>query len=139
VLEFIDTADMTVMAQGEHFMATDVEWDPTGRYLTTSVSWWGHKVDNAFWVWNFQGRILYKQQMERFCQFLWRPQQASLLSAQQVKVRSWLGLDLFTYTSSAGIVRHKSDLFINKHANIVNNICLYVCLNHQLLDFVVAL
>ncbi|KAI0236576.1 Eukaryotic translation initiation factor 3 subunit B [Lamellibrachia satsuma] len=85
VLEFIDTSDMTVMAQGEHFMATDVEWDPTGRYVTTSVSWWGHKVDNAFWVWNFQGRILYKQQKERFCQFLWRPQPTSLLSAQQVK------------------------------------------------------
>lgn len=44
VLEFIDTADMTVMAQTEHFMATDVEWDPTGRYVITGVSWWGHKV-----------------------------------------------------------------------------------------------
>lgn len=44
VLEFIDTQDMTVMAQTEHFMATDVEWDPTGRYVTSAVSWWGHKV-----------------------------------------------------------------------------------------------
>ena len=44
ILEFVDTADMTVMAQTEHFMATDVEWDPTGRYVTTGVSWWGHKV-----------------------------------------------------------------------------------------------
>ena len=45
ILEFIDTADMTVMTQAcEHFMATDVEWDPTGRYVTTGVSWWGHKV-----------------------------------------------------------------------------------------------
>ena len=40
--------------QAEHFMATDVEWDPTGRYVATGVSWWGHKVDNAFWIWNFQ-------------------------------------------------------------------------------------
>jgi len=30
VLEFVDAADMTVMMQAEHFMATDVEWDPTG-------------------------------------------------------------------------------------------------------------
>ena len=44
ILEFVDTADMTVMAQTEHFMATDVEWDPTGRYVVTGVSWWGHKV-----------------------------------------------------------------------------------------------
>ena len=54
ILEFVDTSDMTVMAQSEHFMATDVEWDPTGRYVATGVSWWGHKVDNAFWIWNFQ-------------------------------------------------------------------------------------
>ena len=33
VLEFIDTADFTSMNSGEHFMATDIEWDPTGRYV----------------------------------------------------------------------------------------------------------
>ena len=30
VLEFIDTSDFTSMGVGEHFMCTDVEWDPTG-------------------------------------------------------------------------------------------------------------
>ena len=44
VLEFYDTMDSTCMSQAEHFMATDVEWDPTGRYVATSVSWWAHKV-----------------------------------------------------------------------------------------------
>ena len=44
VLEFVDTADFTSMGGGEHFMCTDVEWDPTGRYVMTGVSWWGHKV-----------------------------------------------------------------------------------------------
>lgn len=29
---------METMATGEHFMATDVEWDPTGRYIATSVT-----------------------------------------------------------------------------------------------------
>lgn len=47
VLEFVDTQDMTVMAQTEHFMATDVEWDPTGRFVTSAVSWWGHKVSSV--------------------------------------------------------------------------------------------
>ena len=50
ILEFVDTADMTVMAQTEHFMATDVEWDPTGRYVMTGVSWWGHKVTTSFFL-----------------------------------------------------------------------------------------
>ena len=31
MLEFIDTNDMTIMTQAEHFMATDVEWDPSGE------------------------------------------------------------------------------------------------------------
>ncbi|XP_067673505.1 eukaryotic translation initiation factor 3 subunit B-like [Haliotis asinina] len=85
VLEFVDTSDMTVMTQTEHFMATDIEWDPTGRYVTSAVSWWGHKVDNAYWLWNFQGNLLAKQPMERFCQLLWRPRPPSLLTEKMIK------------------------------------------------------
>lgn len=50
VFEFIDTGNdtITVMNSTEHFMATDVEWDPTGRYVITGVSWWSHKVGQ--WV-----------------------------------------------------------------------------------------
>ena len=32
ILEFVDTSDFTTMGTGEHFMAGDVEWDPTGRF-----------------------------------------------------------------------------------------------------------
>ncbi|XP_033630442.1 eukaryotic translation initiation factor 3 subunit B-like [Asterias rubens] len=83
--EFIDAADMTVMNMTEHFMATDVEWDPTGRYVVTGVSWWSHKVDNAYWVWSFQGRLLQKCNRDRFCQLLWRPCPPSLLKDKQIK------------------------------------------------------
>jgi len=85
VLEFVDTQDMTVMNQTEHFMATDVEWDPTGRYVVSAVSWWGHKVDNGYWLWNFQGNLQHKQPIEKFCQLLWRPRPASLLNESKVK------------------------------------------------------
>ena len=47
VLEFYDTSDGVCMNQAEHFMATDVEWDPTGRFVATSVSWWAHKVSKT--------------------------------------------------------------------------------------------
>jgi translation initiation factor 3 subunit B len=47
ILEFHDTADWVCMNQAEHFMATDVEWDPTGRFVATSVSWWAHKVSST--------------------------------------------------------------------------------------------
>lgn len=45
-LAFVDTSDCTMMNIAEHYMASDVEWDPTGRYVVTSVSWWSHKVTN---------------------------------------------------------------------------------------------
>ena len=38
VLEFVDTADFTSMGGGEHFMCTDVEWDPTGLWLFKKFS-----------------------------------------------------------------------------------------------------
>ncbi|XP_023327407.1 eukaryotic translation initiation factor 3 subunit B [Eurytemora carolleeae] len=85
VLEFIDTSDFTTMGLGEHFMCTDVEWDPTGRYVVTGVSFWGHKVDNAYWIWNFQGKILKRAVIDKFCQLLWRPRPQTLLSEKQVK------------------------------------------------------
>lgn len=43
-LEFVDTADFTTMCSTEHFKATDIEWDPTGRFVATGVSSWKTKV-----------------------------------------------------------------------------------------------
>jgi len=76
---------MTTMAKTDHFQATDVEWDATGRYVATGVSFWGCKVDNGYWIWNFQGKPIHKQPMPQFCQLLWRPRPPSLLSEEDVK------------------------------------------------------
>ncbi|XP_071954537.1 eukaryotic translation initiation factor 3 subunit B-like [Antedon mediterranea] len=84
-LEFVDANDMTIMNTSEHFMATDVEWDPTGRYVATGVSWWSHKVDNAYWMWSFQGKVLQKCTTDRFCQLLWRPRPPPVLTEEQIK------------------------------------------------------
>lgn len=43
-MEFIDTSDFTSTNPVEHFMATDLEWDPTGRYVVTGSSYWIHRV-----------------------------------------------------------------------------------------------
>ena len=55
------------------------------RYVITGVSWWGHKVDNAYWIWNFQGKILKKATVDKFCQLTWRPRPPTLLSKEQLK------------------------------------------------------
>lgn len=36
--EFVDTSDYIVMNSGDHHRAYQVEWDPTGRYVTTGIS-----------------------------------------------------------------------------------------------------
>ena len=43
-LEFVDTNDFTIMNSTEHYSCSDVEWDPTGRYVVTAVSFWKNKV-----------------------------------------------------------------------------------------------
>ena len=43
------------------------------------------QVDNAYWLWTFQGKILQKHTPEKFCQLLWRPRPPSLLDPKQVK------------------------------------------------------
>lgn len=47
-LEFVDTADFTTMCSTEHYKATDIEWDPTGRFVATGVSSWKTKVSIAY-------------------------------------------------------------------------------------------
>jgi translation initiation factor 3 subunit B len=44
-LIFVDTSDMSIMSKQEHPDISDVEWDPTGRYVTSSVNLWNAKVN----------------------------------------------------------------------------------------------
>jgi len=46
-LEFVDTNEFLIMNSTDHFQMSDVEWDPTGRYVFTAVSYWKCKVDTG--------------------------------------------------------------------------------------------
>lgn len=84
--EFVDTNnDFVVMNSGDHFRASDVEWDPTGRYCVTGVSSWKVKEDNGYYIWTFQGKISKRIMLKNFVQFLWRPRPLTLLTEQQQK------------------------------------------------------
>ncbi|KAK9836110.1 hypothetical protein WJX81_002073 [Elliptochloris bilobata] len=80
-LEFFSADEFEVLNAAEHFMCTDVEWDPTGRYVATAVNHM-HQMENGFKVWLFNGQLLYQQARERFYQFLWRPRAPTLLSRE---------------------------------------------------------
>lgn len=58
-LEFFNVDEFEILNAGEHFMCTDIEWDPTGRYLTTSVTSI-HQMENGFNVWSWNGHLLYR-------------------------------------------------------------------------------
>eukprot|EP00891_Asterochloris_glomerata_P006248 jgi/Astpho2/6248/Aster-03652 len=81
-LEFFNVDDFEPMSAAEHFMCTDVEWDPTGRFVATSVGHI-HQMENGFNVWLFNGTELHAQKKERFLQFSWRPRPDTLLSPEQ--------------------------------------------------------
>lgn len=83
-LEWWDADEVQVVGAGEHFMATEVEWDPTGRFVTTTVTA-VNQMENGYQVWSFSGQPMYKVSKERMFQFAWRPRPPTLLSADKQK------------------------------------------------------
>ncbi|KAK9824494.1 hypothetical protein WJX72_010811 [[Myrmecia] bisecta] len=81
-LEFFNADDFETLNAAEHFMCTDIDWDPTGRYVATSVTSI-HQMENGYNIWLFNGELLYRTPKERFYQYLWRPRQPTLLTPEQ--------------------------------------------------------
>lgn len=81
-LEFYDVDELTTLGTSDHFMATELDWDPTGRFVATGASAWRHQLENGYYIWTFQGRLLQKVLKDKFYQFLWRPRPPTLLSEE---------------------------------------------------------
>ncbi|KAI1908663.1 Translation initiation factor 3 subunit b [Ophidiomyces ophidiicola] len=79
------SANLQLMKSAEHFGVTDVDWDPTGRYVVSSASAWTHSLENGFHVHTFSGNTLAEHSIEKFKQLLWRPRPATLLSKEEQK------------------------------------------------------
>ncbi|KIM85337.1 hypothetical protein PILCRDRAFT_66422 [Piloderma croceum F 1598] len=74
------------LGTADHYGVTDVEWDPSGRYLATSASSWRHTLENGFAIWDFRGQELQKHILDRFKQILWRPRPRTLLTKDQQRL-----------------------------------------------------
>ncbi|RUS24890.1 hypothetical protein BC938DRAFT_472941, partial [Jimgerdemannia flammicorona] len=80
-----------LLAVREHYGVTDVEWDPTGRFVVTGASMWrptvvsGLFADHGYCIWDFKGQPLFKQNIDKFKQLLWRPRPKTLLSKEAMK------------------------------------------------------
>ena len=84
-LEWIDANQCLTIGEAEHFMCSDIAWDPTGRFVATSVSHWRHQMENGFMMWSSHGRELSHEKKDKFYQFLWRPRPPSLLTEAEEK------------------------------------------------------
>lgn len=86
-VEFVDVQsnDVVSLNKIEHEHMTDFEWDPTGRYFISYVSYWNYRLENAYMMWNFQGKSIQKVPFDRLYKVSWRPKPQSLLTAEQLK------------------------------------------------------
>jgi len=84
-LEWVDVNVLQTIGEAEHFMCSDIAWDPTGRYVATAVAHWRHQMENGYNLWSSQGRPLGHWKHEKFYQFMWRPRPPSLLSEAKEK------------------------------------------------------
>jgi len=85
-LEFVDTSDFSTMNTLLPELTTDIEWDPTGRYVVAAVSAWTGKVsDTGYTLASFQGKVIRKERVDRFGNLFWRPRPPCLLTNPQIK------------------------------------------------------
>jgi len=72
-------------------MLTNIQWDPTGRYVLTSVTQsmqndiggFKYSMEAGYAIWTFQGRKLFHQQKEKLWHVSWRPHPPSLLAPER--------------------------------------------------------
>jgi hypothetical protein len=82
-MEWYNVNELQTMGADEHFMCTDVEWDPTGRYVTTGVSHFRHQTENGYYLWSSQGKCLGRYLKDKFYSLQWRPRPPSMLDDDQ--------------------------------------------------------
>ncbi|KAK3990929.1 putative eukaryotic translation initiation factor 3 subunit 9 [Cladorrhinum sp. PSN332] len=79
------TANLQLMNTADHYGVTDIEWDPSGRYVATWASAWKHAMENGYHLYDFKGEQLREEPIEKFKQLQWRPRPATLLTKEEQK------------------------------------------------------
>lgn len=82
-LEWYNVNELQTLGADEHFMCTDVAWDPTGRYVATGVSHFRHQTENGYSIWSSQGKLLGRYLKEKFYALQWRPRPPTMLDEEQ--------------------------------------------------------
>lgn len=88
------SASLKDVAHPTYSAATNITWDPSGRYVTAWSSSLKHKVEHGYKIFNVAGNLVKEDIIAGFKNFAWRPRPASILSnAERKKVgknlREW--------------------------------------------------
>ncbi|KAI1474098.1 eukaryotic translation initiation factor 3 [Daldinia eschscholtzii] len=79
------TANLQLMNTADHYGVTDIQWDPSGRFIASWASVWKHTMENGYHVYDFKGELLREEHVDKFRQWLWRPRPPTLLSKDEQK------------------------------------------------------
>jgi translation initiation factor 3 subunit B len=84
-----DNPDLPVslhhIGASEDYGMTDLEWDPSGRFVATYSSSWRHTLDNGYKLWDFRGQLLRAEPVDKFKALIWRPRPESILPKSKRK------------------------------------------------------
>lgn len=76
-----------MMNEDEHYRCNKIEWEKSGRIVTTSVFTAtdapGGGSDNGYALWTFQGNAIHSDTKPKFFKFSWRPRPETLLTEKQ--------------------------------------------------------
>lgn len=84
-LEFFNANDMETLGTEEHIMSSVIDWDPSGRYVSSVVSFWRHQMENGYNIYSFTGKLQKHVLKDKFYQLVWRPRPPSLISEEKQK------------------------------------------------------
>ncbi|KAI0475375.1 eukaryotic translation initiation factor 3 subunit B [Xylariaceae sp. FL0804] len=79
------TANLQLMNTADHYGVTDIQWDPSGRFVASWASAWKHSMENGYHIYDFRGEQLREDPVEKFKQWAWRPRPATLLTKDEQK------------------------------------------------------
>ncbi|ODV83162.1 hypothetical protein CANARDRAFT_30255 [[Candida] arabinofermentans NRRL YB-2248] len=69
----------------EHRGLTNLQWEPSGRFLAGWSSSWKHKIENGYKLYTMVGKMFREELIDGFKEFEWRPRPDSLLSVNDKK------------------------------------------------------
>jgi translation initiation factor 3 subunit B len=79
------TGELVLVGTREHVFATEVAWEPAGRFVVSWVNSKRFSSNNDVQIWDVKGDLISRLSLPRITNFMWRPRPQSLLSKDTLK------------------------------------------------------